>query len=315
MNQMTQSYSAAEALEYARHHFPADDRRHKAFVDTLLEKMVLGADLRKEEIPALLKHARFLTEEGKYRVEFYYGISTNDLHFDYSAPEYSSTICCQMGLFDSMFAYVTGDSFKEVLSFVSWEGYEPGQFISQSTLLLQPGSYHLMFRLENPNGNKETVYRSAFPVDSLPDTAPLLSDIQLATDIRRSEEEDRFFKNGYFVKPFVGYSLPLKKPFYIYFEIYRLDTLPEGVSRYQIAYTLFRTQEKSGFLGLFGKKGKKVEVFKDEVMKTQSGSNHVETYRFDLKELTEDTYTLQIMVKDFISGRKAMNFVSIDFEG
>ena len=307
---LQEQYSLAEAASYARMHFVSEDKFHLAGMDTLTPR-IAAIDHSKEKLTLILRMLRFLESDGRIRTETYYAVPNRELYFDGRAGGVFTSLRGEIGIFDSTFQLVAHEPI-----YTAWQAEDPGSaeegvFIGQFNTHLDPGDYNIFFRIENPNGNRETVVNSDFELDPFPESGLVISDVQFARSIEPAEGESIFNKRGYFIKPLVDYTIPNDKPFYIYFEVYHLTPSEDGATRAEITFTLDHEKEKKGFLGLFGKKLQTLRKHEETLTYTGDSSIQPFVHKFQFEDVEEDDYLLSIQVKDLNSQQTVNDEITI----
>ena len=295
LQRMQQQLTVEDALEYAMQHFPDEDREHARMTKKLINKLVLGSEFTKDTLKAYFQTFAFLGQDQKTQLEFVYLIPVSQLKFVLE-PTHHSTLKTQLAFFDQNYQPVFQDSSK------IWVQYEEerGDIISNYSLLLPPGRYHVLFRAENPLGEKETLLRTALQVPAISSNSLSLSDLMLVEDVSAKSKEGLLQRNGWNIIPYPVNSHPKEYPFKLYFEIYNLASDEGGQSHYQISYEIQSAKQGKKFLGLFGKKKPKVFV-KKNLEKTSHSSRTFEILELDLSELPNQDYLFRLKVKDLNS--------------
>jgi len=302
---MQEQISPGEVVDYARRHFVPEDSDHAASLDTLVPRVAYYTEGVYEALPLDLTIIRFLEASGDIRAELYYSVANEDLAFDRDARGRHTSLTGEIGIFDKDFTLVTSDSIHHFwVARQSAEG-DKGVFISQWNNLMKPDKYNLHFRLENPHGNKMVVINTDFEIEPFSESELCLSDLQLARDIRLSEEPSQFKKHGLLITPLAFNAIPLGQSFYVYYEIYHLTPDVDGKTSYRVEYALLESRKKGGFLGLFGRKKESKKVFQDIVADSGEETSMSEYKMFTFDGLKEGDYSLSITVTDLNSQERA----------
>ena len=311
LDQLQEQISPAEAVDYARRNFVPADRDHAASMDTLAPRIAYYTEYVLERLPLNLSMIRFLDRDGQIRVEMCYSIPNEALFFEKDARGWHTSLLGEVGIFDADFNLVASDSIGHFVTGSNPKEREEGVFISQWNVFLQPGDYHLYFRVENPDSKKQAVVKTYFRIDPFPETKLCLSDLQLARDIEPSDKQGLFNKHGLFIKPLVSNIIPIGRSFFVYFEIYHLSMSADSKTNYRVEYQLSRIERKKGFLGLFGGRLSKVQVSGKSIQRTGENSSQEEYRMLVLDDLKKGKYSLRITVVDLNSQTEANREMTI----
>ncbi len=167
-----------------------------------------------------------------------------------------------------------------------------------------PDSYHVAYFVR-PN---QSDFLGGWKIEAaVPDyhiSRLALSDIQLATTIAPASQPGRFVKHGLLVVPNPIRRFELKKPIYIYFEVYHLTPNQEGTTSFDIDYKLvLKKRENKGVGKLFSGTGKSSIATKIE--REGTGEMSVEYLAIDASQLKAGEYELEVMVTDRHSHQSA----------
>ena len=138
-----------------------------------------------------------------------------------------------------------------------------------------------------------------------------LSDIQFASSIQETEENQKFVKGNLQVIPHPLHAYRIPYPLSIYFEIYGLDTDREGISFYTIEYRIVPLQKR--------RKGPVLEevspIISSKFETTGYGSMQVQRLSITSTSLWEGPFRLIVTVTDrrtLASAEKSSNFSILD---
>jgi GWxTD domain-containing protein len=142
--ELSNQFSVSEALEYAKLHFPDEDRGHAARRDSIAPPVVYGTSGDRGPLPVSMSMARFWDDTGKTRVEIYYGVPYEPLFFTRTGPEgYGARLHARVGIFNENQELVASDSTRTDCIVANMAATTKGQCVSQSNLVLDPGRYRL----------------------------------------------------------------------------------------------------------------------------------------------------------------------------
>ena len=168
--------------------------------------------------------AVFRTQQDKALVELYYSVYRNYLKFVPEQGKFQATFVFSAELWqdDSL---VTKNQWKNINSADSLSQVDERHKLYGVGFFAAPiGEYVLKVGLTDLNSTFTKKYEFELPIESFPKDKLTMSDVQLASEIKRSSATPtRFSKNGYDVIPntdrFFGTGLPMLM---IYAEIYNL---------------------------------------------------------------------------------------------
>ncbi len=163
--------------------------------------------------------------------------------------------------------------------------------VGLSTVMLPEGQYTLTLiaRDRNETSSVDTV-SMIVPIRLLGGEKLVLSDVELATNIKQGKQGSQFFKNTLEVVPSVECIFTENQPCFVYAEIY--NVLAGG--------------EKSDYvLKTTVTDGIGREVFSREKVKKRTGESNVVVDNIVTKELRTGTYTVMLSIVD--SSRKAIS--------
>ena len=105
-------------------------------------------------------------------------------------------------------------------------------YINQHTEQLNPGLYNIALQLDNRSGKKMAILRAQLNVKDFSRDSLMISDIQLASQIREGVTASRNAKpNGILVVPYLNNIINKARPISVYFEIYHLTVDESGLHR------------------------------------------------------------------------------------
>ena len=204
-----------------------------------------------QRAPALqvdLDQAVFAFDENQSLVELYLAFEAATLTFDVDEAGFRARLPVDVTIQRASSATLQGSPTESVwadslnLSFViaDTSGLAPGQqFVHQIRTTVPPGEYEvLIFVVGDPvSGRTDVTLRREFVVPDYADSQDVeLSDVTLASEIRRAESRDEaFYKNGLVVRPNANqlFGTGLNHIFF-YAEAYNLDRLAPVESEYTV---------------------------------------------------------------------------------
>jgi GWxTD domain-containing protein len=234
-----------------------------------------------------LDAAGYRQQSGLIYLEVYLMIQRNALQFNPAGEDYQALARISLDLYSP----------DTLLSTTSWEivdkVQDPAELSPRQKLPdiaafnLPPGKFRLQGKVEDLN--RDTTYTKALDLDlsAYSDTVLQISNLEFATQIERTEEVNKFYKNGFRVIPnperLYGTALPM---LYFYSEIYNFEDSTGEFTVDRIVLDSARKEVKR----LPVKVHKKV------------GSSAVEVDGFSIASLPSGTYYLKVVVVDGDNG-------------
>jgi GWxTD domain-containing protein len=172
---------------------------------------------------------------------------------------------------------------------------KPNQMISDVyPILLAEGNFKIHLELMDLSGQRRAFNEIQFVVDPIPSDSLSISDIQVGININRSEQQNRFVKNGWSVVPNPSNTFNLNWPvLYYYCEIYNLnnpDAAPDA--RFNIISTI---------KDINGQVIKKIPAKSKKI----TGESVVEINKTVVSSLMSGVYELNIDVVNLVTDEKA----------
>ena len=94
----------------------------------------------------------------------------------------------EIGIFDGAYQLVAGDSLNERLKFATLKDVNHGSLLSQSNFLVDPGHYQVIFRFDNPEGEKQHIFRTDLRVEPfLTVYGQTEESLEIKEDVRKME--------------------------------------------------------------------------------------------------------------------------------
>jgi GWxTD domain-containing protein len=242
------------------------------------------------------------SQEGRSVLEVYYGIPRGIGQY---LPEQDSTrmvVERQVALLN----LETGATFRTQSELV-FEGAgdltrQAGAFVPDvARLEAPPGRYRMEVSARDRLSGRMGTYRQDVEVGDYAKGRLRLSGLELAWQVSRGEEGDRFTRHGTRIVPLPTRTFRRDQGVFIYYEVYNLKPDVSGVTRHAVEYTV-RT-EAGGVLSRIAQtfSGRRPEV---AVSQEQAGTQEAD-YRYlelDLRGLSPGKGLLTVTVKDLNSG-------------
>jgi len=238
-----------------------------------------------------IDYATFRASGGKVHLEIYFLVSRADFEFVQDGKKYHSNHNIDVRLLrnDSLIA---NDNWDRIDRADDLDSILPTQLLPDfSDFILPPGSYNLLVTVTDKNtgisGNRQIeLVLSEYKKGEL-----IISDLQLATNIKKVEKEGIFTKYGRDVIPNASSTYGIEIPIlYIYCEIYNFESIDgEEPSSYKVEYTITDLN------------GKELIKPQPKVRKKPGGSS-IEMGGLNIVALKSKGYYFRIKVTDLATG-------------
>lgn len=218
----------------------------------LLVAFLLGAGLSRpaqgqQALQLDLDHASFAYDANQSLVEMYLAFEAATLHFEPDSLGFRAQLLVDLVINRASSAVLPGtpqdavwtDSLDLLFVIPDTSGLQPGQqFVHQVRAAVPPGEYEIRVDVPGVEGVSVPVgLRREIVVPDFTDSDRVeLSDVTLASEVRRSDDrDDGFYKNGLVVRPNANqlYGVGLPRLFY-YAEAYNLEALQALGSDYTV---------------------------------------------------------------------------------
>jgi len=253
---------------------------------------------------ASLDYATFRGDSGKTRLELYTGVEYESLRFTKQAgqPE-TTTLLHTILIRDASLMHGSMDSLTSKISKPSGTASSNTYTFDQFLYYVPPGFTNIFVNTKNPEGLRESSHRFGTLLRSYIGSDLMMSDIEMASDIRAAEPgEKNFVKSNLVVLPYPFRQMKRDNPVFFYFEIYNLATTPQGASSLEIKYTASVIKQAGGVVDVLKTlaPGRKTEI-SIENMRSGVGSTFIEYIALDMKNLNPGDIELTITVTDQIT--------------
>ncbi|KPK92701.1 hypothetical protein AMJ80_06410 [bacterium SM23_31] len=253
--------------------------------------------------------AGFRGEEGKTKIELYYGIPTNKLHFNKEDSAWVGKYRSGVFLHDENWARVLTDiQIKDVqLKATEKDTLSDNITIDRFIYMVQPGTYNLAFEMQDQLSDNEGTFRDTLNVERYGYERLQMSDILPTLDIYLRTPDAPITRENLFITPNPHRAYLLEQPIYIYYEIYNLllDDIP-GNSDYTVEYKLRLLEKDRPWIVDFVRKlvvnEKQDQGVASKFTARGSKPNESQFIRFDHSIKKPGPYELQVKITDNISG-------------
>jgi GWxTD domain-containing protein len=264
-------------------------------------------DFRVDPLWAAFAVDCFRGDDRRSRVELTHQVRCNDLTFrwDLQGQVFQAELLRRISFFDAELKLAASSEERIPVGAENLDDTQAAILIpGLAVTFLPPGRYEMALRLEDTGSGKLQIYRTIVQVPEFPADRLQTSDITFATAMEISASPGIFGKGDWNIYPHPFRVFNPDGEINIYFEIYGLGTDDEGLNNYRVTYRIKNRspQIKSGWLWT------KRESFSPEVASTFVDRRHGSTTRHPLSisaaNFNEDSYILDILVEDLISGQE-----------
>jgi GWxTD domain-containing protein len=286
-----------EKVDKARENFRKIERETRA---------VFSYDLRREGLWFVFDAESFYGGEESTRVEFYCQIPTGEIGFEPYAGGWRSRCEFTVMVQDQRCRTLTRSSRSVEAIFSSEAAAGHSSFLpTQLSLPLAPGYYQLVFDVRDELTGKRGSYRTSYRVPSFADPRLTVSGIEFASRIGQAEDPGPFLKGALSVVPHPVRVYPLKTGVSLYFEVYGLGLDPEGISRYSVDYSITAHHARRRGPNFWDRFEEERKVVSSSFDVSGYGERDTQHLTIDTSNLWEDSFDLQIEIKDRVTGSTA----------
>ncbi|MCH8020530.1 hypothetical protein IH785_11775 [candidate division KSB1 bacterium] len=260
--------------------------------------------------------AHFRGDEGKTRMEVYVGIRHNELslkkdqqkkilEFEHGAGVYDSDLIEQAKIFE-----------KQPLADIDSKRISNDYFINRYVFDLKPDTYQLSFYAQPSDKSKLGGGNFDIEVPSFENDKLNLSDLELAFNIVPFDSNSAFNRGELSIVPNPSTKFKKSEPLFLYYEIYNLTKDEQGVTLFEIEYSINQIErQKKGLKKMFGflGGGKKKSI---SIQNDRQGQNEtsLEYASFDVSKLDSGDYTLTAKVNDLNAEVKTEKTIRLRLE-
>ncbi len=241
----------------------------------------------------------FKGDSTKNRYEIYYGLETKNLWSDDIKYEPDINIELGISIHDTLWNIVFNSS-KNILSqTIKHQNDSLGIWIDQYNIELDPVNHYLSFFANIPKQKRIGGYKFLLAPVSFNKPTVMISDIELARDIKPFDKKNKFSKHGLQVIPNPTLAFKKNNSFFVYFELYNIPVKNNQNVLYYLEYNLkLLKKEKSNIFskiaGIFGG-GKPKTTIKVERYSNQEFS--AEYIALDLSKYNNGHYQLEVIAE------------------
>ncbi|GEM_PF-3161357 len=176
----------------------------------------------------------------------------------------------------------------------------PSHLPGQVTLILDPGYYRVGIEAVDMNSGNSGAFTTNVEMEELHGSLKL-SDIQFASGIKQVTEISKFVKGNLQIVPHPLHAYRIPFPLIFYFEIYGLDTDPEGLAFYSVEYEIIPMRKKRWgpvYMDVAGAVSSKFET-------SGFGTKQHQNITISTESLWEGSFKLNVKVVDRRTSRTA----------
>jgi hypothetical protein len=209
---------------------------------------IYSFELNQKLLPLYFDIASFRGGERTLRTEISFEVPTSEIQFVERAGTLAGNLEFKVVVRDLGMKEIASavDTVKPTMTgdWLADKGSRPPSLVpAQIVLALEPGYYRVGIEALDRTSNRRAEYRTNIELE--PYTAsPSVSDIQFASAIRETEANQGFVKGGLQVVPHPSHAYKKPFPLWMYFEIYGLDTDPEGLAYYRVEYRIIPLEKR-----------------------------------------------------------------------
>ncbi len=264
--------------------------------------------------PFISKWVQFRDKNKKTRLEFYTSFPGSALKLDAFETQLIKNVDFFIEVDDTNFNTIQIDKKRLTYKITSKEKLQSSQYLFQNDYFLSPGKYSVALVLTDVEASAKGVHRQPLMVRNFSNSDELmLSGLQLSTNIESQGENtnETFTKNGLKIVPYTFTRVTRSKPIFIYFEIYNLTLDEQGLTNFEVTYSVETTKpERNLWQKTFGSigrifSGKKKNVITTSAKRAGDSGDSFEYIAFDLKNMENGETDLRIEINDLNSQQVA----------
>ncbi len=262
-----------------------------------------------QQIPINAQTNVFLGAGGKSRLDFSYMIPVRSMKFRRASENdqaEKSMISVHFTVMDT--AYSAVSVFEKTYQIESAKQDVEHYFVDEIRSELPPGNYIAAIRIVNNDKEQTGVYQIPVHVKSYASSDINISDIQVASRTAMPPVGEKFIKPGTRteVVPNPIAEVSRQNPLILYYEVYGLTLDADGKSRYSVSYEIRNKEVKRNIFQAIGSIFSKNEKsMKQTTTRTGESTRSVETIGFDVSSIVPGNITMEITVRDLISGKES----------
>ncbi len=291
-----------------------DDLGH----NTLRGGQYFEFDAGAPHLPINFNVATFKSGKHLSRLEYYYVVPFNQMVFipSVSHPDkHFTNVNLILRVYDMKYNEIRSIERNYAINATTNEK-QTHFFLDQLVIdSLEPGKYNLALDIRNNEKDRVGIYQFMVSVRDYSQDTLTVSNIEIAQYVETTLSRDKYLKpkSNLRVVPNPAAGIVKTKPLWIYYEIYNLTLNNESKSSYQVSYSIKMSETSQSFIsavtGLFS--SRQAAGTSTITMKEGKSMHEKEYIAFDVSELPKGIATLDVLVKDLISGHETVSSINI----
>ncbi len=285
------------------------DRKEDMYANIPEEAFLFYMDARPLNI--MTSSASFRGKDGKTRHELYYSFELKNLKFKETDNVKSSQFDEFIILKNLDHERIYQDSRSFNLEYNKSKNLKNDSYIGQVNIEIPSMKEDFIGYLRIKSSESERLGLAYHELldKSFTGSYLMMSDIEFSYDIKPTDEEDEYTKNGLRIIPHTGAILNKDEDVFIYFEVYNLSLDSDGDGRYTIEYIVQKRnpndEEKEKYFNDLGKevvnksarKEESITITRTEITRQRDNFNWL---TIEMKGLSEGLYDLTIKITDLV---------------
>ena len=241
----------------------------------------------------------------KTRLEFYTSFPGSALKLNTSDVPVTKYVDFFIEVDDTNFNAIISDKKRFAYKIESIERVLNNQYVFQNSYSLSPGTYSVAFVITDIDAATKGVIRKDLVVRDYSVEKLSMSDLQLSSNIKpqSGKPNEAFVKNGLKVVPYTFTRIMRKNPIYLYFEIYNLTLDEQGITNFEVAYSVETIKPQRSFwkkLGSIFSRSKK-NIITTSTKRIGDSRDPFEYFALDLKNMENGETDLRVTITDLNS--------------
>lgn len=253
--------------------------------------------------PFITRWAQFKDKDKKTRIEFYTSFPGLALKTDPLNTNLSRHVDFFVEVNDTNFNSIVKEQKRFSYQLNSNTKIQNRQFMFQNNYLVTPGKYSVAMVLENVEASEKGVQRKELIVIDFSSDKLMLSGLQLSSNIEAKTDDSNeiFVKNGLTIAPYTFRRVMRSNPIFIYFEIYNLAPDNQGLTNYEVAYSVETIKpQRNLWQKTLGRifSSKKKSIISTSTRMEGDSRDTFEYIAFDLNNLEKGLTDLRVKITD-----------------
>jgi GWxTD domain-containing protein len=257
---------------------------------------------QKYTFPFITKWGQFKDTNQKTKLEFYTSFPGSALILKESNLPVKKYVDFFIEVDDTNFNAKISDKKRFAYNIVSKERVMNSQYVFQNSYLLSPGTYSVAFVINDVDATTKGVIRKDLQVRDYSAEKLCMSDLQLSSNIKSQSgnPNEAFVKNGLKVVPYTFTRIMRKNPIYLYFEIYNLTLDEDGVTNFEVSYSVETIKPQRSFWKKLGSifSRRKKNIITTSTKRIGDTKDPFEYIALDLKNMENGEADLRVKITD-----------------